>query len=73
MKRYTILVVSMMLLCCGLAQQVQASTVPRIHGLQAFTMQTAYMSMTGYLRWQYFKENNVWISQQEVGALVKAQ
>jgi hypothetical protein len=31
------------------------------------------MSLAGYLRWQYFQENNVWISRAEAGELSRTQ
>ncbi|OPZ83262.1 MAG: hypothetical protein BWY76_02358 [bacterium ADurb.Bin429] len=59
------------LLC--LAQPAAAQTIPNVRGLQAFTAETRFMSLPGYLRWQYFVENDVWISRAEANALVTAQ
>ena len=73
MKRFTILAVLAALTCIGFAQQASAQAVPSVRGLQAFSPQAKYMSLTGYLRWQYFKENNVWISLEEAGELVRSQ
>jgi hypothetical protein len=50
-----------------------AQTVPSVRGLRAFSPQTNFMSLEGYLRWQYFVENNAWISRAEAESLAKAQ
>ena len=73
MKRYTLLAVLLALTVVGCAKQASAQTVPSTQNLQAFSSQAKYMSLAGYLRWQYFKENNVWISHTEAEQLVKSQ
>jgi hypothetical protein len=75
MKQFTMLAVFVALTVFGFAQQAQAQerTVPNVRGLEAFTVQDKYMSLAGFLRWQYFEENNVWISREEADALVKPQ
>lgn len=73
MKRFTILAALTGLTIFGFTQQATAQTVPSIQGIHAFTTQASYMSLAGYLRWQYFAENNVWISQKEAKELVKSQ
>jgi hypothetical protein len=74
MQRYTILAALAVLTLFGLARQASAQqAVPNIRGLQAFSPQARYMSLTGYLRCQYFMENNVWISQVEAQELVRSQ
>ena len=73
MKRFIILAVLAALTVIGFPQQAYAQTIPNVQGLQAFTSQDQYMSLTGYLRWQYFKENNVWITLGEAGRLVRSQ
>ena len=73
MKRCTILAVLAALVFFGFAQPVSAQVVPSIQGLKAFSMQARYMSEAGYLRWQYFMANDVWISQEEAGELVRLQ
>jgi len=50
-----------------------AQSVPSVKGLTAFTPQCQYMSVTGYLRWQYFQQNHTWISLEEANELVKSQ
>ena len=73
MKQFTILAVLAVLTAFGIAQQAQAQAIPSIRGLGAFSSQARYMSLSGYLRWQYYMENNVWISREESGELVKSQ
>jgi hypothetical protein len=57
----------------GLSKPAAAQTIPNVRGLQPFTAQTNFMSLTGYLRWQYFTENSVWISRAEANNLVASQ
>jgi len=71
MKKYTILAVLAVLTVFGVVQQAQA--VPSVRGITAFSSQAKYMSLAGYLRWQCFMENNIWISREEAGDLVKSQ
>jgi len=73
MKRFTILAALAALILFGFTQLASAQAVPSIHGIQEFSPQAKYMSLSGYLRWQYYTENNVWISQEEAVALVRSQ
>ena len=73
MKQLTVLAVLAAMTLFGIAQQASAQSVPNMQGLQKFTVQDNYMSLSGYLRWQYFKENNVWISSAEASELVRSQ
>ena len=73
MKRYTVLAALAALTLFGCTLQAWAQSVPNIRGMQPFSAQAMYMSLTGNIRWQSFKENNVWISQGEAEGLVKAQ
>jgi len=73
MKHFTILAVLTALTVFAFAPQASAQAVPSIRGLQAFSPQVQYLSLAGYLRWQSYKENSVWISQQEARELVRSQ
>lgn len=73
MKRVAILAVLAALTCFGFARQASAADGANIQGLHPFSAQAKYMSLTGFLRWQYFKEHNVWISRQEAGESVRVQ
>ncbi len=67
-----IVTLSVTVMCLlGLSQQASAQTVPNVSGLKAFTAQTRYLSLPGYLRWQYFMENDQWISFDEANELLK--
>lgn len=48
-------------------------TAPDVRGLQPFTAETRYMSLPGYLRWQYHQETARWISWGEAVAMVHNQ
>jgi len=71
MKRFLIgAVLAAILGCSG---QAFAQNVPSVVGLTPFSPQTRYMSLAGYLRWQYFTENKTWLSIQEAQELVNNQ
>jgi len=57
----------------GLSCQVFAQNVPSVVGLTPYSPQTRYMSLAGFLRWQYFTENGAWLSIQEAQELVNNQ
>lgn len=57
----------------GLAGAASAQAIPNVRGLQPFTAQTRYMSLPGYLRWQYYMETAQWISWGEAIAMVRQQ
>ncbi|MHB9131208.1 MAG: hypothetical protein ACYDBB_08985 [Armatimonadota bacterium] len=73
MQQFTILAVLATLTVFGLVQRASAQAVPSVIGVTAFSAQSQYMSLAGYLRWQTFKESNVWISQEESEQLVHSQ
>lgn len=50
-----------------------AQVIPSVRGVSAFTTSTNFMSLPGYVRWQYFVENNVWITRAEAAAIVASQ
>lgn len=41
------------------------TTYPNVSGLTAFTQETNYMSIAGYLRYRYFLDSGRWISREE--------
>jgi hypothetical protein len=49
------------------------TTVPNVSGLRPFTAETRYMSLPGYLRWQYHQETARWITWGEAVAMVRDQ
>jgi len=57
----------------GVSTSVSAQTVPNVQGLTPFTAETRYMSLPGYLRWQYHEETAQWITWGEAVALVDQQ
>lgn len=57
----------------GLAGAASAQTVPNVQGLTPFTEETRYMSLPGYLRWQYHEQTAQWITWGEAVALVDQQ
>lgn len=73
MRKLSVLAVLAGLAIIGLTQPASAQTIPNVRGLTPFTAETNFMSTTGFLRWQYFVENNAWISRAEAASLVQAQ
>lgn len=57
----------------GLAGAASAQTIPNVQGLTPFTPQTRYMSLEGYMRWQYHQQTAQWITWNEAVALVDQQ
>ena len=61
------------LLLVMLSSMATAQTVVNVRQMKPFTPQTNYMSLLGYLRWNYFMTNHAWINVEEANRLVKAQ
>jgi len=59
------------------AAQAQTSMAggeyPDVSSLEAFSAETNYMSLAGYLKWTSFKDNGVWLSRFEAQRIVTAQ
>ncbi len=75
MKQYTILLIlfSLAVFACARHAEAQTQTVPNVQDMQQYSIDARYMSLPGFMRWQYYQENNVWISQAEAQQLVNAQ
>lgn len=65
MKKIYMMMALIGLVALGSVKPASAQTIPNVQGLTPFTVTTNYMSLPGFLRWQYFKENKVWISIRE--------
>jgi hypothetical protein len=73
MKTLTVLAILAGLTLLGLAKPAAAQAIPHVENLQRFTAEANYMSLAGYLRYQYFIENDVWITRVEAIQLVRSQ
>lgn len=73
MKTVCIAAVFAIMMMTGLVQQASAQAVPDVRNLTAFSAETRYMSLPGYLRWQMYLENGTWISRRQAVALVRNQ
>lgn len=73
MKTYVLLGMLAGMLFLGLAAPAAAQTVPNVADSTPFTQEAQYMSLTGYMRWQYYQNNGVWISRAEANRIVLAQ
>lgn len=73
MKKVFLLAALIAVTAFGSIKPASAQTIPNVKGLTPFTSETNYLSVAGYLRWQYFVENNVWISIQEANQLTASQ
>ena len=73
MKIYVLLGLLAGMLLLGTAIPATAETVPEVATVTPFTPQARYMSLTGYLRWQYYQSNKEWISRAQANQMVLAQ
>jgi hypothetical protein len=71
MKRF--LISAVLVATLGWSCQAFAQNVPSVVGLTPFSPQAKYMSLAGFLRWQYFTENDTWLTIQEAQELVNNQ
>ena len=51
----------------------ESDPIVEVVGLQPFTAESNYMSLQGYLRWQYFEAESVWLTPLEAVQAVKEQ
>lgn len=77
--RYLVLTLMVVLIVAAIASlalattEGEASDVVDVTGLQPFTAEANYMSLQGYLRWQTFEAETVWLTPLEAVQAVKAQ
>lgn len=72
--RLLLLLSLLVVMVLGLAGVASAqATVPNVRGLRAFTAEAKFMSLPGYLRWQYFQETGAWVTWGEAVAMVRNQ
>ena len=73
-KLIVMLVVALVTLASAfMAPKAEAQTFPNVANLTAFTPEANYMSLPGYLRWQYYLASGRWISRDEAVNQVKQQ
>ncbi|MHB9024563.1 MAG: hypothetical protein ACYC7E_10360 [Armatimonadota bacterium] len=73
MKKVLALSALLTLTLIGLAIPARAQTVPDVRGIQPFSAESNYMSLEGYLRWQYFQNNQAWVTASQARQMVIAQ
>ena len=71
MKKVVITAALTAITMLGMVLPIYAQTAPDVHNLPAYTAESNYMSLPGYLRWQYFQETNNWISYRQAVAMVR--
>jgi hypothetical protein len=54
-------------------QPQAAGEYPNVGGVQPFLAASNFMSLPGYLRWQVFREQKVWLSVPEAKRIVTEQ
>ena len=59
-------------LFCLADTQAQAA-YPNVSDLKPYSVEANYMSLAGYLRWQVYMEQGVWISRGEAMEIVMEQ
>jgi len=57
----------------SLAGAASAADVPNVQGLRPFTEEARYMSLPGYLRWQYHEDTGTWLTYGQAVAYVRQQ
>lgn len=63
-----------MVVCLFVISDKQAQAAyPDVSDLEPFTVEANYMSLAGYLRWQVYLEQGVWISRMEAMEAVMDQ
>lgn len=73
-KIIVMLVVALIALVSAIAApQAQAQTYPDVSKTTAFTPEANYMSVPGYLRWQYLLSAGRWISREQAVEQTKQQ
>jgi hypothetical protein len=76
MVRVTLLVLALVAVGTLVAltpQPASAAEYPSVAGTPPFTAAASFMSLPGYLRWQTFREQGVWITYAEAVRIVRAQ
>lgn len=73
MKKVYLIAALIGIVSFGSIRPASAQTIPNVKGLTPFTSATNFLSLPGYLRWQYFMENKVWISVKEATQLATSQ
>jgi hypothetical protein len=76
MARVTLLVLLLVAIGALIAltpQPVSAAEYPNVVGTQPFSAAANFMSLPGYLRWQTFREQGLWITYAEAARIVRAQ
>ena len=76
MARWTLLLLALLAvgtLLLSAPQPASAAEYPNVVGTQAFTAAANFMSLPGYLRWQTFREQGMWITYAEAVRIVRAQ
>jgi len=69
----TILVVSLPSITMATTVGEANQDVVYVAGLEPFTAETNYMSLPGYLRYEEFKTDGVWMTRLEAVRIVKSQ
>jgi len=54
-------------------QEAAGGEYPDVTGLAPFSVESNYMSLPGYLRWQTYLEQKVWLSMPEAKRIVAEQ
>jgi hypothetical protein len=61
------------LLGASMGSKAQAQEYPNVASLTPFSQGANYMSLPGYLRWQYLQSAGRWISREQAVEVVRQQ
>lgn len=77
--RYLVILMFLVVLMLALAApafaqaQAPAGEYPNVAGMTAFSAETNFMSLPGYLRWITWRDQQVWLTREEATRIVAAQ
>lgn len=73
MRKLAMVAVGMLLASAALSGVASAQQYPSVSNLQAFSAQTNYMSLPGYLRYLVDQQSGQWLTYQEAARVVQQQ
>jgi hypothetical protein len=73
MRKFAIVAVGALLASAVLTGVASAQQYPSVANLQAFSAQTNYMSLPGYLRYLVNQQSGQWLTYQEASRVVQQQ
>jgi len=73
MRKFAMVAVGVLLASAVLSGVASAQQYPSVSNLQAFSAQTNYMSLPGYLRYLVDQQSGQWLTYEEAARVVQQQ